>query len=149
MCCCINGPVIYIPHSHFVSIHPHWPSTISHSYTFVFYRGLNKQGYKCRRKCTIMWTTYCYTSTYTQHHRYTSINTVVMNTTSMQSRLYSPTSDFDICLYEWCSLVINVVHISSLPECNAAIHKKCIDKIIGRCTGTAANSRDTVVRWDY
>ncbi|KPP78693.1 protein kinase C delta type-like [Scleropages formosus] len=29
-------------------------------------------------------------------------------------------------------------------ECNAAIHKKCIDKIIGRCTGTAANSRDTV-----
>lgn len=31
-------------------------------------------------------------------------------------------------------------------ECNAAIHKKCIDKIIGRCTGTAANSRDTMVR---
>ncbi|XP_035237908.1 protein kinase C delta type-like isoform X3 [Anguilla anguilla] len=29
-------------------------------------------------------------------------------------------------------------------QCNAAIHKKCIDKIIGRCTGTAANSRDTV-----
>ncbi|XP_044307088.1 protein kinase C delta type isoform X2 [Varanus komodoensis] len=28
-------------------------------------------------------------------------------------------------------------------QCNAAIHKKCIDKIIGRCTGTAANSRDT------
>lgn len=33
-----------------------------------------------------------------------------------------------------------------LEECNAAIHKKCIDKIIGRCTGTAANSRDTMVR---
>lgn len=31
-------------------------------------------------------------------------------------------------------------------ECNAAIHKKCIDKIIGRCTGTATNSRDTIVR---
>ncbi|KAF3856423.1 hypothetical protein F7725_017146 [Dissostichus mawsoni] len=30
-------------------------------------------------------------------------------------------------------------------QCNAAIHKKCIDKIIGRCTGTAANSRDTLV----
>uniref|UniRef100_A0A8B9GID7 protein kinase C n=1 Tax=Amazona collaria TaxID=241587 RepID=A0A8B9GID7_9PSIT len=29
-------------------------------------------------------------------------------------------------------------------QCNAAIHKKCIDKIIGRCTGTAANSRDTM-----
>ncbi|XP_051967753.1 protein kinase C delta type-like [Xyrauchen texanus] len=29
-------------------------------------------------------------------------------------------------------------------QCNAAIHKKCIDMIIGRCTGTAANSRDTV-----
>uniref|UniRef100_A0A671MAK2 Protein kinase C n=1 Tax=Sinocyclocheilus anshuiensis TaxID=1608454 RepID=A0A671MAK2_9TELE len=25
-----------------------------------------------------------------------------------------------------------------------SIHKKCIDKIIGRCTGTATNSRDTV-----
>lgn len=33
-----------------------------------------------------------------------------------------------------------------LEECNAAIHKKCIDKIIWRCTGTAANSRDTMVR---
>ncbi|XP_015240954.1 PREDICTED: protein kinase C delta type-like isoform X1 [Cyprinodon variegatus] len=29
-------------------------------------------------------------------------------------------------------------------QCNAAIHKKCIDKIIYRCTGTAANSRDTM-----
>ncbi|XP_078517760.1 protein kinase C delta type isoform X3 [Lissotriton helveticus] len=29
-------------------------------------------------------------------------------------------------------------------QCNAAIHKKCIDKIIGRCTGSATNSRDTV-----
>lgn len=36
-----------------------------------------------------------------------------------------------------------------LSECNAAIHKKCIDKIIGRCTGTAANSRDTVVWITY
>lgn len=36
----------------------------------------------------------------------------------------------------------------TLKECNAAIHKKCIDKIIGRCTGTAANSRDTIVSWD-
>ncbi|XP_073324636.1 protein kinase C delta type-like isoform X2 [Pagrus major] len=29
-------------------------------------------------------------------------------------------------------------------QCNAAIHKKCIEIIIARCTGTAANSRDTV-----
>ncbi|KAM6947627.1 protein kinase C delta type-like [Lycodopsis pacificus] len=29
-------------------------------------------------------------------------------------------------------------------QCNAAIHKRCIDIIIGKCTGTAANSRDTV-----
>uniref|UniRef100_A0A4W5NSD2 Protein kinase C n=1 Tax=Hucho hucho TaxID=62062 RepID=A0A4W5NSD2_9TELE len=28
--------------------------------------------------------------------------------------------------------------------CNGHIHMKCIDKIIGRCTGTAENSRDTV-----
>lgn len=31
------------------------------------------------------------------------------------------------------------------PECNAAIHKRCIEKIIGRCTGTATNSRETLV----
>lgn len=31
------------------------------------------------------------------------------------------------------------------PECNAAIHKRCIEKIIGKCTGSAANSRDTMV----
>ncbi|XP_038553071.1 protein kinase C delta type-like [Micropterus salmoides] len=29
-------------------------------------------------------------------------------------------------------------------QCNAAIHKKCTEIIIGRCTGTATNSRDTV-----
>ncbi|KAG9353229.1 hypothetical protein JZ751_017805 [Albula glossodonta] len=29
-------------------------------------------------------------------------------------------------------------------QCNAVIHKKCIEKIIGRCTGTAADSRDTM-----
>lgn len=32
-----------------------------------------------------------------------------------------------------------------IPECNAAIHKRCIEKIIGKCTGSAANSRDTMV----
>uniref|UniRef100_A0A8C7ZG49 Protein kinase C n=1 Tax=Oryzias sinensis TaxID=183150 RepID=A0A8C7ZG49_9TELE len=30
-------------------------------------------------------------------------------------------------------------------QCNAAIHKKCKDKIIYNCTGTAANSRETMV----
>ncbi|XP_029006403.1 protein kinase C delta type-like isoform X2 [Betta splendens] len=29
-------------------------------------------------------------------------------------------------------------------QCNAAIHKRCIEMIIGRCTGTATNSRDTM-----
>ncbi|XP_075870343.1 protein kinase C delta type-like [Nelusetta ayraudi] len=29
-------------------------------------------------------------------------------------------------------------------QCNAAIHKRCIEKIIGKCTGSAANSRDTM-----
>ncbi|XP_041638421.1 protein kinase C delta type-like isoform X4 [Cheilinus undulatus] len=29
-------------------------------------------------------------------------------------------------------------------QCNAAIHRKCIESIIGRCTGTATNSRDTM-----
>lgn len=32
-----------------------------------------------------------------------------------------------------------------LSECNAAIHKKCIDKVIAKCTGSAVNSRETMV----
>lgn len=51
-----------------------------------------------------------------------------------------------LCL-SWC-LPLPVLGLRPfLQECNAAIHKKCIDKIIGRCTGTAANSRDTIVSW--
>ncbi|OBS76423.1 hypothetical protein A6R68_17123, partial [Neotoma lepida] len=30
-------------------------------------------------------------------------------------------------------------------QCNAAIHKKCIDKVIAKCTGSAINSRETMV----
>ncbi|CAL8328225.1 unnamed protein product [Boreogadus saida] len=30
-------------------------------------------------------------------------------------------------------------------ECNAAIHKKCIDKIIAKCTGSAINSKETMI----
>nr|XP_058913461.1 protein kinase C theta type isoform X6 [Kogia breviceps] len=29
-------------------------------------------------------------------------------------------------------------------QCNAAIHKKCIDKVIAKCTGSAINSRETM-----
>uniref|UniRef100_A0A3B4UT67 Protein kinase C n=1 Tax=Seriola dumerili TaxID=41447 RepID=A0A3B4UT67_SERDU len=30
-------------------------------------------------------------------------------------------------------------------QCNAAIHKKCIDKVIAKCTGSAINSKETMV----
>ncbi|XP_042167379.1 protein kinase C theta type isoform X2 [Oncorhynchus tshawytscha] len=30
-------------------------------------------------------------------------------------------------------------------QCNAAIHKKCIDKIIAKCTGSAINSKETMI----
>ncbi|XP_075900034.1 protein kinase C theta type isoform X2 [Nelusetta ayraudi] len=30
-------------------------------------------------------------------------------------------------------------------ECNAAIHKKCIDKVIAKCTGSAVNSKETLI----
>uniref|UniRef100_H3D527 Protein kinase C n=1 Tax=Tetraodon nigroviridis TaxID=99883 RepID=H3D527_TETNG len=30
-------------------------------------------------------------------------------------------------------------------QCNAAIHKKCIDKVIAKCTGSAVNSRETLI----
>ncbi|XP_055002657.1 protein kinase C theta type [Sorex araneus] len=29
-------------------------------------------------------------------------------------------------------------------QCNAAIHKKCLDKVIAKCTGSAVNSRETM-----
>lgn len=55
----------------------------------------------------------------------------------------------DINMNSIYSIYRNFFYLCFLSECNAAIHKKCIDKIIGRCTGTAANSRDTVVRIAY
>ncbi|KAI2665307.1 Protein kinase C theta type [Labeo rohita] len=30
-------------------------------------------------------------------------------------------------------------------QCNAAIHKKCIDKVIAKCTGSAVNSKETMI----
>ncbi|XP_046871513.1 LOW QUALITY PROTEIN: protein kinase C theta type [Hypomesus transpacificus] len=30
-------------------------------------------------------------------------------------------------------------------HCNAAIHKKCIDKVIAKCTGSAVNSKETLI----
>lgn len=30
-------------------------------------------------------------------------------------------------------------------HCNAAIHKKCIDKVIAKCTGSAINSKETMI----
>ncbi|KAL4625097.1 protein kinase C theta type-like [Arapaima gigas] len=30
-------------------------------------------------------------------------------------------------------------------QCNAAIHKKCIDKVIAQCTGSAVNSKETMI----
>lgn len=74
---------------------------------FLSHRGLNKQGYKCRRECFI---------------------------------------DPPLCFLLsacWNSSGWNILFVP--PECNAAIHKRCIEKIIGKCTGSAANSRDTMV----
>lgn len=55
-----------------------------------------------------------------------------------------------VCLFGSCFSVIeflqgkhNILFVH--PECNAAIHKRCIEKIIGKCTGSATNSRDTMV----
>lgn len=44
-----------------------------------------------------------------------------------------------------CRMSLLALSVMCHPECNAAIHKKCIEKIIGKCTGTATNSRDTMV----
>lgn len=44
---------------------------------------------------------------------------------------------------------VSYVLICMCPECNAAIHKRCLEKIIGKCTGTATNSRDTMVSKVY
>lgn len=74
---------------------------------FLSHRGLNKQGYKCRRECFI-----------------------------------DPLLSFLLTAC-WISSAWHILFV--YPECNAAIHKRCIEKIIGKCTGSAANSRDTMV----
>ena len=33
--------------------------------------------------------------------------------------------------------------VSLCPVCNCAVHKKCHDKILGHCPGTAKDSRET------
>lgn len=62
------------------------------------------------------------------------------------------------CLKEYLSTAFKIrftlenasyVLICMCPECNAAIHKRCLEKIIGKCTGTATNSRDTMVSKVY
>lgn len=81
-------------------------------FCFSTCRGLNKQGYKCRREC-LLFLSICISVTFYPF---------VVNTTQL-----------------------TISHHVFNLECNAAIHKKCIEKIIGRCTGTAANSRETMV----
>ncbi|KAG2460167.1 KPCT kinase, partial [Polypterus senegalus] len=39
----------------------------------------------------------------------------------------------------------SVLSAMNLSECNAAIHKKCIDKVIAKCTGSAVNSKETMI----
>uniref|UniRef100_A0A8C9L8I1 Protein kinase C n=1 Tax=Pavo cristatus TaxID=9049 RepID=A0A8C9L8I1_PAVCR len=56
-------------------------------------------------------------------------------------------------MHKVCTVVINhfSVYFRGLNkqgyqcrQCNAAIHKKCIDKVIAKCTGSAVNSRETM-----
>lgn len=54
------------------------------------------------------------------------------------------------CIKVWMSPPSSLSYSSQLPslsylECNAAIHKKCIDKVIAKCTGSAINSKETMV----
>lgn len=76
--------------------------------TLLCYRGLNKQGYQCRRK----YKAFPLYPPYSLHW------------------IVPPEITSGNCLFS---------------ECNAAIHKKCIDKVIAKCTGSAINSRETMV----
>lgn len=112
------------------------------SVIFFFYRGLNKQGYKCRRKCTKMFEFLCYIYI---ENVYLTLNRNVL----FFLKRYLMASVQEIITSWSTEKVQKNFYLCFLSECNAAIHKKCIDKIIGRCTGTAANSRDTVVCITY
>lgn len=48
-------------------------------------------------------------------------------------------------IYQLAFVTLPHVVILCLLECNAAIHKKCIDKVIAKCTGSAINSKETMV----
>lgn len=73
---------------------------------FVHHRGLNKQGYQCRRE---------------SYFPFMEVWII-------------PSLSYISFLSSFCLL-----------ECNAAIHKKCIDKVIAKCTGSAINSKETMV----
>uniref|UniRef100_A0A669AV59 Protein kinase C n=1 Tax=Oreochromis niloticus TaxID=8128 RepID=A0A669AV59_ORENI len=45
----------------------------------------------------------------------------------------------------FCSVCKEFVWYAKTQECNAAIHKKCIDKVIAKCTGSAINSKETMI----
>uniref|UniRef100_A0A4W5KS77 protein kinase C n=1 Tax=Hucho hucho TaxID=62062 RepID=A0A4W5KS77_9TELE len=56
------------------------------------------------------------------------------------------------CLFpDSCSCCVSFPHRGlnkqgyQCRQCNAAIHKKCIDKIIAKCTGSAINSKETMI----
>lgn len=85
----------------------------------LFCRGLNKQGYQCRREYSLVW-----------------------------GALQSEHGGLSCLFPTLCSPPTTLTPLScspSLAECNAAIHKKCIDKVIAKCTGSAVNSRETMV----
>lgn len=100
-------------------------------------RGLNKQGYKCRREHLHFTSFVCLVSSFK-----IILSVVKCIGLSIQFAIESLPRGPDL---NWLRVNKSLPLLSS-SECNAAIHKKCIEKIIGRCTGTAANSRDTVVR---
>jgi len=39
-----------------------------------------------------------------------------------------------------------ILAVRLFTVCNCAVHKKCHDKILGKCTGSAKDSRETKVK---
>lgn len=85
-------------------------------HVFLHCRGLNKQGYQCRRECQFVF------------HWHT------LKKKKKKSRFH-----WSICVHLQC-----LTCFLYFLECNAAIHKKCIDKVIAKCTGSAINSKETM-----
>ena len=124
-------------------VHKSFSYNILILYNFVCCRGLNKQGYKCQSMGTFCY--YFCVIYIAKSVRVTSFCLRIDNCTYLHFKDQKHTHvDGRIV---WCFSRMECFVLVAV--CNCAVHKKCHDKILGKCTGSAKDSRETKVTIRY